>query len=337
MAGGGKYEVVIRLKDANGVLQKLESINGGGKGGKGGSSTTASSGSAGGPGGIMAKMEGLGVGQLLKLAGIAGGVATLVGLTIKSSGALQGVFKLWETSMLLIFKPIGDFFAYALRPLTLMLLMWAIPFYKIAAPVMRDLGKWVGGQLTNIFRTDGGIAGDQVRSSIDFIGKSIDTSKIMLWWSTFLADLTIKTSQFPNALWGTLVAFADSIWTKLSSLPAIFWGYFISFIDTVWARLSSLPAIFWGYLVAVGTNIYQGLIGIPKTLAEVFTGLAGDIGTALGGIPKAIYDAIMAVVSRISGGLLGGSTAGSNGPAPQLASRFGNATRMAGLASAVTS
>lgn len=298
------YNVTIQVKDG-GVLKRLEAMNGG-SGGRGGSSSSTAGG-----GGIMSKIEGLGVGQLLKLGGIAAALTTLVTLTVKSSGYLQQSFKLAETSMLLIFKPIGDFIGLALRPLTLMLLMWAIPFYKVAAPIFRDWGKNAGSLLEKGFNPkDSGIVGEAFKAS----PLNIDTTKLMLSWSTFLIDLDMKLKAFPNVLWGYFIGIADSIWNKLIMLPNAFWGYFIGIGDALFVKLFQLPDIFFGYFSAIGTSIYNGLVGVPQTLADVFTGLATNITTTLAGIPKAIYDAIIGWITSL-GGAFGGNIGGNtNGP-----------------------
>jgi len=49
---------------------------------------------------------------------------------IESSGHAQATLKLWDTSMRLIFRPLGDTIGLVLRPFALMMIKWAVPFYR---------------------------------------------------------------------------------------------------------------------------------------------------------------------------------------------------------------
>lgn len=134
-----QYTISIKLKDSDGLLKKLETINGYPAGGK--SSLLGGAGSTD----IFKKLETLNGGQLLKLTGIGVGIGSLVAVATKSSGILQSTFKMWETSMTLVFKPIADFIGLMLRPITLALLQqMVIPFYKSMYPFFRDNGKAIG-------------------------------------------------------------------------------------------------------------------------------------------------------------------------------------------------
>lgn len=132
---GRQYTVAIKLVDKDGIMSKLGNL------GKGSSPGT----SGGGGSGVLDKIAGAGAGQLLKLTGIGLGIAELVRLGVKSSGILQQNFKLWETSMMLIFRPITDFIGLILRPFTLLFLQWfVIPFYQKVYPFFREWGTAIG-------------------------------------------------------------------------------------------------------------------------------------------------------------------------------------------------
>jgi hypothetical protein len=101
-----------------------------------------------GAGGNIAKNIG-------KLSAIAIGVGSLVGLVHKltgmivdSSPMLKGMLKLLNYSVMLILRPIGDFFGFFLRPLVVYFLRSiALPFYKQWRPIAQKIGSWLGIQL----------------------------------------------------------------------------------------------------------------------------------------------------------------------------------------------
>jgi hypothetical protein len=90
--------------------------------------------------------------NIAKLGIIAIGVGSLVGLVkkiagmmVESSPMLKGMLKLLNYSIMLILRPIGDFFGFFLRPLVIYFLRSvALPFYKQMRPVMQALGTMLG-------------------------------------------------------------------------------------------------------------------------------------------------------------------------------------------------
>ncbi len=90
--------------------------------------------------------------NIAKLGVIAIGVGSLVGLVSKISGMmvdsspmLKGMLKLLNYSIMLILRPIGDFFGFFLRPIVIYFLRSvALPFYKQMRPVMQALGTMLG-------------------------------------------------------------------------------------------------------------------------------------------------------------------------------------------------
>jgi hypothetical protein len=90
--------------------------------------------------------------NISKLGIIAIGVGSLVGLVSKISGMmvdsspmLKGMLKLLNYSIMLILRPIGDFFGFFLRPYIIYFLRSvALPFYKQMRPVMQALGTMLG-------------------------------------------------------------------------------------------------------------------------------------------------------------------------------------------------
>jgi len=59
----------------------------------------------------------------------------------KVSAVLGAVFKLIETSIMLLIKPIADFIGYILKPIVMLLLRFFIlPFYRTIAPKIKEIG-----------------------------------------------------------------------------------------------------------------------------------------------------------------------------------------------------
>ena len=138
------YTVTVKLKD-DGTLAKLQALGGLGGSGKRPNISGLSGVNMSGNNSVFQKIEALQANQVLKLAGIGLGVGSMVTLLTKSSGQLQGIFKLWETGLTLIFRPIGDFIALALRPVTVLLLTQFItPFFRSVYPFFRDYGIKMG-------------------------------------------------------------------------------------------------------------------------------------------------------------------------------------------------
>ena len=85
--------------------------------------------------------------QLFKLAGIAMGVGALTQLgkgLIDASPLLQAMMKIFSTAITLFLRPFGDFIAMLLRPFILMMLKYAINFYKNFGKPAIELGTTTG-------------------------------------------------------------------------------------------------------------------------------------------------------------------------------------------------
>lgn len=129
-------------------------------------------------GGIGGMAQGLGGAKgLMMLGGAMAGIKIIqkgVQLAIASSPMMQQMLKLWKFGIMMIFRPLGDFFGFFLRPIFVyMLRKFIIPFYQTFLPIMQkmgqDLGESVVGILEWIF---GGI-----EAIASFFGKSIDKNE----------------------------------------------------------------------------------------------------------------------------------------------------------------
>jgi len=99
------------------------------------------------------------------LGAIGGGMA-LGKMIIDSSPMFQQMLKLLNFGIMMVLRPIGDFFGFLMRPILLMLLRkFIIPFYQTALPVLQEMGTILGEQIA------GGI--ENLLNLLDGVGKII--------------------------------------------------------------------------------------------------------------------------------------------------------------------
>jgi hypothetical protein len=247
--------------------------------------------------------------SLLKLAGIGLGVGKLVQLGIKSSGMLQGVMKMAESSIMLLLKPIADFIGLMLRPIMVVILTQGIiPFYKHVMPWVREWGPKVGQVLvmlpsiisTAISETGKFFAnvGGSISAGFSLAGKGLQEA-----WDLFIAGLTNTFVRFPGLLWGVFVLGAETLWQRLTLLPGFFFGIFELVANDLWTWIS----------------------GVPGMIVAVFSELADALAKALASIPQMIKDAITSMIPNL----------GSGPTANTGASRTAARTFVSGLAATV--
>jgi len=327
------YTVTVHVKD-DGTVKKLESLGGlSPGGGRRGSSIASSAGFLAGGSVIFGGLEKIAGSQLLKLAGIGLGIGTIVHLLTKSSGHLQGLFKLFETSLLLFFKPIGDFIGLALRPLALALLKLAIPFYKIAAPFFRNYGKAVGEALANaktwldptgLIEKLAGVFNPGDISA----GFSLATTTLQTTWDTFVKDVSAtltdapsgiqtafimfgtelynKIVNFPGVIWSILVTWGQELYNRMINLPGVIWSILVTWGQELWNKIISIPSIIFQIFVDFGQTIWNFLSGVPDMILGAFTTLVTNLGSALANVPSLIWNTIKAALSSVLGGAGGG-------------------------------
>ena len=91
---------------------------------------------------LFKKTGSMGINKLLGLGGV-GVIGALVGKMIASSPLLQAMFKIMNTSLTLILRPIGDFVGSFLRPISMYFLKEvAIPAFKKGQNLMSIGEKW---------------------------------------------------------------------------------------------------------------------------------------------------------------------------------------------------
>ena len=146
-----QYILKVKVDDTD--IRKLEKRLAGILTGKG---ITGSGGSGSGSNGELGK-------NLAKLGIIATGVVGILALTKKltgmlvdSSPMLRQMLKLFNFSIMLIFRPIGDFIGFLLRPIMVMFLRkFIVPWYSTAMPVMTKVGTFIGDFVSKLMGEDG--------------------------------------------------------------------------------------------------------------------------------------------------------------------------------------
>ncbi len=136
---------IIEVKLSKGSLAQLSKAMGGGGQAQGGK------------GGALAGLLKLGTKGTLLLGGIGiaiGGILSVVKGLAGSSPMLKQMMKLMNFGIMMIFRPIGDFIGFLLRPIIVLLLRnFIIPWYKDAMPVMIALGTFFGGTIAEGMKT----------------------------------------------------------------------------------------------------------------------------------------------------------------------------------------
>ena len=159
-----QYVLKVKVDDAD--IRKLEKRLAGILTGKG---ITGGSGS-GGNGALGKNLAKLGI-IATGVVGILALTKKLTGMLVDSSPMLKQMLKLFNFSIMLIFRPIGDFIGFLLRPIMVMFLRkFIIPWYTTAMPVMTKVGSFVGEFIAKLMGEDG-IVG--IATSLGVIGVAL--------------------------------------------------------------------------------------------------------------------------------------------------------------------
>jgi len=125
--------------------------------------------------------------------GAVGGGMALGKMIIDSSPMFQQMLKLLNFGIMMILRPIGDFFGFMMRPILIALLQkFIIPFYQTYLPLMQKLGTDIGERvvdflnwiqqgiavLSRVFKTESAaVAGVIAEGDADLIKKLQETDK----------------------------------------------------------------------------------------------------------------------------------------------------------------
>ena len=249
--------------------------------------------------------------NIAKLGAIAVGVAGLVmlvqkiaSMSIQASPMLQQMLKLINFGVLLILRPIGDFFGFFLRPLIIYFLRSIIlPFYRLMRPIMQKFGTWLGlGAASNLKSNTDGIgailAGDweevarltkegneKILKSLEDAGKAWDTWILSLdlpAWGTiettieaWITDLGIKLPT-----WAGIKTEVETWITDLGiKLPT--WAGIKTKIEA-WITDMGIALPSWEDITSTIDSITSGVLGLAQALRDFIIDLATSFGIDLG-------------------------------------------------------
>ena len=162
---------IIEVKLSKGSIAALAKAMGGSGGGlAGGKGKGGIGGIAGIAGKGLTMLGGIGI----AIGAILGSVKALTG----SSPMLKQMFKLMNFGIMMIFRPIGDFIGFMLRPILVMLLRnFIIPWYKDAMPIMRSMGSIFGSSmatgLVNFFKNPEQVIADGLQALLTGTGETL--------------------------------------------------------------------------------------------------------------------------------------------------------------------
>ena len=245
-------------------------------------------GNAGGALGALAGGKG---GGLLGAGALAGAVAAGVHMLVesvkkgfealkKASPRLQQSVEIFQKAVMLILRPIGDIFAFFLRPLAIALLRYAIKFYK-------NFQEWMKKLL-----------GEKVKEAPELIiagGGKGETSKQIDWWQSLM-------DKFEG--WGPLFQGIIVILEILHGAWLAIWGSLKIVVALVIAFATGLK-----FLLDI---VLAPLIPTLKYIADIFL-IVGNaisaVGTALLGLMTGslttteFLDALSVAFDNFMGGL----------------------------------
>lgn len=293
-----KYTLKIEIDDSK--IREIEKrlmniVNG--KGGLGEKATSASS------GGSMMK-------NIAKLGTIAVGVAGLVMLvkkiaeiTVSASPMFQQMLKLINFGVLLILRPLGDFFGFFLRPLIIYFLRSIVlPFYRLMRPIMQKLGTFLGMSVTqNVAGTLSGvwalITGDweevsritsESNARIQAFWEGVSTD-VSIWLTsldlpsfselttnitTWISDQGLLLPNFGGMIFSSLATWLIFETAKLPTFEALITRW------NEWTANISLPN--WEDVTNIIDSITAGILGIVDSIRDFIIDLASKFGVDLG-------------------------------------------------------
>ncbi len=255
--------------------------------------------------------------NILKLAGIATGVAGLFMLVKRISGAiidaspmLQTMLKLFNFSVMLILRPIGDFFGFFLRPLIIYFLRSvALPFYRQWRPIMMQLGAFLGTQLRDNLKEAGAARGKAIweegfgledviknyKASLltiaalfNVVDGENDSFENMKKWIANSEENFEKINNFFTGIGTGIDGF-----TVLADQQFEAWKTNVTTWLTAWNPIMFLVNSINGWIAELELPSWDDVTETFKTIEKA----VGDLATA-------IYDAIWDIIDKITLGLL---------------------------------
>ena len=263
---------IIEVKLSKGSIAALAKVMGGGGGGLAGGK------GGGGLAGLM-KIGGKGMMVLggigIAIGAILGAVKALTG----SSPMLKQMFKLMNFGIMMIFRPIGDFIGFMLRPILVLLLRnFIIPWYKDMMPIMQSIGSIFGSSLAKdldaFFKDPAQVIADALNGLGDWAATQLNS----------MLDGTFDWADLGTRIW-------EAVKVIITNLPTV---TLIKFIAEIIQKmdLSKLSGAF----TEVGTKI-------KTAITTWFQGGIDAITGGLGFIQTSISTWFQSGIDKITGGI----------------------------------
>jgi hypothetical protein len=194
-------------------------------------------------------------------------------LGIESSPMMQQMLKLWKFGIMMIFRPIGDFFGFFLRPIFVLLLRkFIIPFYQEYLPLMQKLGHDLGERVVTLLIAIMELFGGK-KSQDRFVevsataGKGVDYEKFSEPLSLAMTESLIQNASYWEKMFIEMGKVPEWVKTSLPSNPEL-WAKWERVIDDVADASNTNPVTIFGL-----TPVTQA-----KTAWDTFWGnILGDI------------------------------------------------------------
>ena len=255
--------------------------------------------------------------------GAAGGGMALGKMIIDSSPLLQQMLKLLQFGIMLVLKPIGDFFGMMFRPILILLLRkFIIPNYQKIMPMMLKMGAEIGEMLVgflNFFTGDwikninwGEVANTALKLLIPAYGigsvlydyfkdNPIDWSAIFpaIDWNNVLPKL--DTTVIDKS-WGKVVDFYGDMGIDLTSMEG-YWNSLNKFWTSVGTGVKDNLQGYWDRLVGFYKGVYDtvkgSLEGYWNKVTSFWLGVSQDVT----GWVKEKWDSFTSFISDKLGGI----------------------------------
>ena len=247
-------------------LSKLQAImtggNKGGAGGLGGGKGTLS---------MITQLSGIALGVV----GLVSLVKKITSLIVDSSPMLKQVLKLFNTAIMFIFRPIGDFIGFFLRPIMIFFLTTiALPFYKDAMPALRKLGNLLGtGLLKGLTQGAEGKPGKSAWEegfgiedwAANFV---INMGVVIAFIAQYIDEIKIVTSEFIVIAGWIMEYFGKKKADVEKNIQAI-----LTTIESISTKLSG----YWTTIQTTITTISTGIAGVKTTVTDIISSITTTI------------------------------------------------------------
>ena len=187
-------------------------------------------------------------------------LGAIIAKALDSSPMFGQMLKLWKFAIMMIFRPLGDFFGFFFRPILVLLLRkFIIPWYTTMYPVMLKLGNDLGGLVAGFLDWITNVGAKIIGF---FTGLGTGTFDINGLVAMLIGGTKTIGTSFIDILVGKLIpsAFAATGNTILSDSWDLFYKGISTILDTM--KPFVVTAITWvgnvaKWLVGEGSNVVK--------------------------------------------------------------------------------